>query len=272
MAIIIDGNNTPTLGGIGYGDGTELAFTSAGSAGGVLYSAGGAAPVFSAAGTAGQVLTSAGTGAPTWETVGTTPPTTIGQAFAGGFYAGQIGAVDLAIYYLVIAPLSTGETTNQWKTSATNTTGTTSPADGPTNTNAMIAAGAAAHPCAQFCNDLVTGGYSDWYMPATNELELCYYNLKPTTNSNETNNAASGTNVNAVSPRTGPYTASIPPQTSAAVFQSGGAEAFTAARYWTSTAESGSGNARSKNFTDGYLVNYSKTNSFRVRAMRRVSI
>ena len=69
MAIIIDGNNTPTLGGVGYGDGTELAFTSAGSAGGVLYSAGGAAPVFSAAGTSGQFLTSAGAGAPTWTTV-----------------------------------------------------------------------------------------------------------------------------------------------------------------------------------------------------------
>lgn len=48
MAIIIDGNNTPTLGGVGYGDGTELAFT--------------------AAGTASQVLTSAGAGTPTWTT------------------------------------------------------------------------------------------------------------------------------------------------------------------------------------------------------------
>lgn len=48
MAVIIDGNNTPTAGGIGYGDGTELAFT--------------------AAGTASQVLTSAGAGTPTWTT------------------------------------------------------------------------------------------------------------------------------------------------------------------------------------------------------------
>lgn len=66
MALILDGTNTPTLGGVGYGDGTELAFTGAGTAGGVLYSAGGAAPVFSAAGTSGQVLTSGGAGAPTW--------------------------------------------------------------------------------------------------------------------------------------------------------------------------------------------------------------
>ena len=66
MALILDGTNTPTLGGVGYGNGTKLAFTGAGTAGGVLYSAGGAAPVFSAAGTAGQVLTSGGAGAPTW--------------------------------------------------------------------------------------------------------------------------------------------------------------------------------------------------------------
>ena len=44
MAITIDGNNTPTLGGIGYGDGTELAFTSAGTSGQVLTSNGSAAP------------------------------------------------------------------------------------------------------------------------------------------------------------------------------------------------------------------------------------
>ena len=49
MAVIIDGSNTPTAGGVGYGDGTELAFTTAG--------------------TAGQVLTSAGASAPTWATV-----------------------------------------------------------------------------------------------------------------------------------------------------------------------------------------------------------
>lgn len=46
MAVIIDGSNTPTLGGIGYGDGSELAFSAAGTAGQVLTSAGGAAPTW----------------------------------------------------------------------------------------------------------------------------------------------------------------------------------------------------------------------------------
>ena len=46
MPVIINGSNTPTAGGAGYGNGTELAFT--------------------AAGTSGQVLTSNGSSAPTW--------------------------------------------------------------------------------------------------------------------------------------------------------------------------------------------------------------
>jgi len=48
MAVTITGNNTPTAGGVTYGDGTTYATT--------------------AAGTAGQVLTSAGVSAPTWST------------------------------------------------------------------------------------------------------------------------------------------------------------------------------------------------------------
>ena len=44
----------------------------------------------------------------------------------------------------------------------------------------------ASHPAAQFCEGLTIGGFSDWYMPARNELEICYYNLKPTTQNNNT--------------------------------------------------------------------------------------
>lgn len=46
MPVTIVGNNTPTAGGVVYGDGTNYAST--------------------AAGTSGQILTSAGSGAPTW--------------------------------------------------------------------------------------------------------------------------------------------------------------------------------------------------------------
>ena len=59
---------TPVAGGVVYGNGTTQAYTSAGTAGGVLYSAGAGAPAFSAAGTSGQVLQSNGSSAPTWAT------------------------------------------------------------------------------------------------------------------------------------------------------------------------------------------------------------
>jgi hypothetical protein len=68
MAVVITGNNTPTAGGVTYGDGSTYANTAAGSAGGVLYSAGASAPAFSAAGTSGQVLKSNGASAPSWVT------------------------------------------------------------------------------------------------------------------------------------------------------------------------------------------------------------
>ena len=44
MTITIKGSNTPTAGGIGYGNGDDLAFTAAGTSGQVLVSAGSSAP------------------------------------------------------------------------------------------------------------------------------------------------------------------------------------------------------------------------------------
>ena len=47
MAVIINGNNTPTAGAVAVGDGTTLAFTSAGTANQILISNGASAPSFS---------------------------------------------------------------------------------------------------------------------------------------------------------------------------------------------------------------------------------
>ena len=76
MAIVIDGNNTPTAGGIGYGDGTELAFTAAGTSGRPVVSGGAGAPTFrpytlpAADGSANQVLQTNGSGALSFATPG----------------------------------------------------------------------------------------------------------------------------------------------------------------------------------------------------------
>ena len=46
MALILNGNNTPTAGAVAIGDGTTLAFTSAGTSGQLLQSNGSSAPSF----------------------------------------------------------------------------------------------------------------------------------------------------------------------------------------------------------------------------------
>ena len=204
-------------------------------------------------------------------------PTVIGQVFGGGFYAGEISttANSVATHYLVIGPRSTAQsgTTLQWKTSNTVTTGTFSAIEGPANTAAMIAAGAAAHPSGQFCDNLVVGGFSDWYMPARNELEVCYFNLKPTTAANST---SWGINPNAVPARASNYTSGTPAQTSATAFQTGGSEAFDFANYWTSTANTPQGpfgyQAWFINVNTGGQYLGSQANPYRVRAIRRVPV
>lgn len=197
----------------------------------------------------------------------------IGAAYGGGFFAGQISTAgnSIADYNLVVAPLSSGQTQALWKTSNTSTSGTSSSIDGPANTAAQIAAGAASHPCANFCNNAVIGGFSDWYMPAKNELEVCYFNLKPGTTTNDTN---SGINPNAVPARASNYTSGNPAQTSAAAFQTGGAEPFFADNdgYWCSTQFSAP-EASIQTFSNGYQRNgLGKANTRRVRAVRRVPV
>ena len=195
----------------------------------------------------------------------------IGSAYGGGFLAGQISttANSVATHNLVVAPLSTGQTQDSWKNVGTATTGADSAIDGPQNTADMVADGnATVYPCAHFCNDLVTGGFSDWYMPAPNELEVCYFNLKPTTNSNTT---SSGINANSVPERTANYTTGNPAQTSVTAFQSGGSEAFTSAAYWSS-AELNNSQALRNRFTYGLQGGNGKTYSYRVRAVRRVAV
>lgn len=197
------------------------------------------------------------------------PPGAIGSAYEGGFYAGSISttANGVATHYLVIGPLSTAQSSLAWKTSNTATTGTSSVIDGPSNSSAM---NNATHPAAQFCEALSIGGFTDWYMPAKNEFEVCYFNLKPTTTSN---NTSFGINANSVPRRNSNYTAGTPAQTSAAAFQSGGAEAFASAYYWNST-EYSSSEANSQSTLDGTQSFFgdAKTTVQRVRAVRRVPI
>lgn len=195
----------------------------------------------------------------------------IGDPYEGGFYAGQIStsANSVATHNLVVGPVASAVSSLQWKTSATSTAGTSSVIDGPANSNAM---NNASHPAAYFCKGLTIGGYTDWYMPARNELEVCYYNLKPKTVSN---NTGSGLNANAV-PSHGNYTAGTPAQTSAANFViTTGAEAFAQNFYWASTENTGAQPIAAANFIyfgNGSLSNYLKNYPISVRAVRRIPV
>jgi hypothetical protein len=198
-------------------------------------------------------------------------PTVIGQAYEGGFWAGDISVAGngVASHHLVVAPLSTGQSTLAWKNTRTTTPGADSDIDGPQNTADMVADGnSTVYPCAHFCNNAVIGGFSNWYMPAKNELEVCYFNLKPTTLNNNTN---SGINPNAVPARASNYTSGNPAQTSAAAFQSGGAQAFAAVGYWSSTEFSAT-SARTQYFSDANQSSGAKDGLRRVRAVRRVPV
>lgn len=202
-----------------------------------------------------------------------TPALVIGSAYEGGFYAGQIGVSGVATHNLVIAPKASGQTILIWKSTNTDTPGASSVIDGPQNTADIVADGSAVtYPAAHFCNNLVTGGQTDWYLPAQNELEVCYFNLKPNTVSNST---GSGANLNAVPARASNYTSGTPTQTTSAAFIIGGGEDFNQNNYWSST-EFSTTTAVTQEFYNGYqqkgLVKDGGGIARRVRAIRRVAV
>jgi hypothetical protein len=203
-------------------------------------------------------------------TVDTTNEThpAIGQQFAGGFYAGIIMIGEVA-HALIVSPKAEGEISDQiWAPNYDDIPSAKSYNDGLLNTQAMAAAGS---EIAKQVLDLKIGDQGDWYIPSLDELEVIYRNLKPTGEENWCY-ARSGINLHAAIP-TLPYTPDSPAQTTAELFQAGGAEAFDPRWYWTSTQHvSGSDYAWGQLFLNGGQGYDSKGSKCRVRAVRRVPI
>ena len=196
-------------------------------------------------------------------------PTTLGEFWQGGYYAGKI-AFGGNTYYLLVSPAASGQSQQLWATTPLQTSLGLSTYDGATNTSEL---NSATFPAAQWCAGLTINGYSDWYLPALYELEICYYNLKPTTDNNVT---TVGSNAYAVPARGSNYTTSVPGQTSVVAFREGNSEAFASGsgqRTWTSTNPSStSTSARRITMDDGTQATNDKDLNYYVRAIRKVLV
>lgn len=164
-------------------------------------------------------------------------PVTLGDCDPawGGFYMGTI-LTSGASYYLFVAPNATGCACCQWKTSQTSTSGTCSLDDGYANTYPALEN--STHPAGNWTATRTIDGFSDWYIPSIDELEVFYNN--------------------------GGGEGSGDPLPSG--------EDFAIARdYWSST-ENNSRFACSLGFFSGSRGGTLKDSTYRVRAVRRVPI
>ena len=153
----------------------------------------------------------------------------------------------MAQYRLIVAPKASGETNLAIKNANTDLpVACRTLTEGLRSTQAMKDADTSTvYPAAWWARGLTIGGRTDWYIPARDELELCWRNLKPNTANNtltarsvasfsyQSNGAfadtatTQGTNNNSF-PIGAAYTAVVPAQTAVTAFRTGGSEVFQA--------------------------------------------
>ena len=228
---------------------------------------------------------------------GSTFSLTPGQQIFGGYYAGQIkvfagqddGTLPLVdtVYNIIVAPKTEGSLNGQisfvqWKTGDSGPDALANNAVYGKPATASLAG--VSFPLFNWCINTPSGpnagatsggtgigGFNDWYIPAKNELEVCYYFLKPDTQTNQTPN---GSNPNAVAPEpvSTSYTSGNPAQTSVTLFRDGNAQAFNTIQYWSATEDSSlSDRALYQLFGNGSQANsFKTTSSYYGRAIRRV--
>ena len=134
-----------------------------------------------------------------------------------------------------------------------------------------VGSGSTIFPAANFCEALNIGGYTDWYWPSLYELDIAYFNLKPTANNN---NTGFGANVYSVPRRTVLNTLAFPGQTSVTAFRTA-SEQFVNDVHWSSTSdplESRPARALSLDFNDNRQTGDIKTGGARIRAFRKIAL
>jgi len=182
----------------------------------------------------GATFGSSSFGSTTATTAASFGPETLGESYEGGFYMGTICAAGTC-YYLIVAPNASGCACCQWKTSNTSTSGTSDLCDGFDNTYNSLTN--SSHPAGNWTATRTIDGFSDWYLPAIEELQVFYDN---------------GGGNGAGDP-----------------LPSG--EDFDTTLYWSST-EPNTNTACYFTFNNGFQNTSYKTNSHRVRAVRREPI
>lgn len=184
----------------------------------------------------------------------------IGQAYGGGFFSGV--TVQDGKRYMLITAGREHELEGEWGEYGTKIEGADSFTDGRANTAAMAAAGS---ELAQQVLALSIGGHNDWAIPARDQQELQYRNLKPTARENYCC-GRDGDNPNSL-PIGLLYTPESPTKTTAGAFREGGTEAFQPSWYWSSSQRSAN-LAFGMNFGGGVQGTGGKDNDLRVRPVR----
>lgn len=189
----------------------------------------------------------------------------IGSPLNGGFFTGIIN-VNGVNFAIATAPKALGETVKALLPNRVMIEGARSTFDSVANTAALAIAGSAA---ALWAQSLSIDGNSNWLLPARDVLEIQYRSHKPTIEKNYCS-WRDGDNSSSVPPGY-IYTKDSPAQTSVALFQKGGSEAFEAEWYISST-QSSTGYVYGQDFGNGEQRYSDIGDERRVRAVSLIQL
>ena len=158
----------------------------------------------------------------------------VGQSFGGGVIFHTYRDAN-NVEHGLICSIVEQSTSSQWSDITSASVGTTTTWNGQANTNLMAAQTSATSGAWKFANDYSYGGFTDWYLPAIDELSFLFQNRF---------------NVN---------------KTLASI---GGATQIEDVDYWSSTEYSAT-RSYFFYFGYGYASNNPKANTYRVRAIRQ---